>query len=113
MLISMPFHAEYPLVVKPERKRPLPPAQKGRAKGKERLNSSIPQRSQPSLERTCNNLINHRPRAQPNCFRCAMQVGGMDSICGLCFRLGRVGGIPLFAVGIGALNGIIPPTVRM
>jgi hypothetical protein len=33
----------------------------------------------------------------------AMGVGrkGLESICGLCFRLGRVGGTPL-AVGIGA-----------
>jgi hypothetical protein len=95
-----PYRRSKCSLVKPERKRPLPPARVAAKKVGCVCKTTAP-RSQPSLERTCDNLILHRPSAQPNCLRCATQVGGVTSYCGLCFRLGRVGGCP-FAVGICA-----------
>lgn len=83
------------LMVKPERRRPLPP-KVGRVR-------SIAQRSQPSLGRTCIDLVLHRPSAQPNCLRCATQVGGVDILNGLCFRLGRWSAGVLIAVGTHAV----------
>lgn len=87
-------------MVKPERKRPLPP--------KVGCVCSIAQRSQPSLERTCDYLILHRPDAQPNCFRCVTQVGGADILKGLCFRLGRWSAGVLIAVSTHAMYSIVP-----
>lgn len=87
-------------LVKPERRRPLPPTHKALKKVGTSAQQLLPGAS-PLLGRTCDHLILHRPGAQPNCLRCATQVGGVASCCGLCFRLGRVGGIP-FAVGVDA-----------
>lgn len=64
------------LLVEPERRRPLPPAHSRSKVGASTIESGF--RSQPSLGHTCDNLVRHRPSAQPNCLRCAMQVGGLD-----------------------------------
>lgn len=85
------------LMVKPERRRPLPP-KVGRVR-------SIAQRSQPSLGRTCVDLVLHRPGARPNRLRCATQVDGPDILSGLCFRLGRLSAGVLIAVGTHAIYG--------
>lgn len=53
--------------------------------------------------------VRFHPRCQRPCFRrrssspCAGSYWLLDSICGLCFRLGRVGKFP-YAVGFDAMR---------